>query len=55
MAPEYSRCSPPVVKEVTKAAYRGGAQGLVISRKYSEMKLANLGAVGEALREMKVV
>jgi hypothetical protein len=43
-----------VVKEVTKAAYRGGAQGLVISRKYSEMKLANLAAGGDAWREMKM-
>ncbi len=51
---EYSQCTPPVIKEVTKAAYRGGAQGLVISRKYSEMKLANLAAVGAALREMKI-
>jgi hypothetical protein len=50
----FSQCTPPVVKEVTKAAYRGGAQGLVISRKYSEMKLANLAAVGDALREMKL-
>jgi len=40
---------------VTKAAYRGGAQGLVISRKYSEMKLAKLAAVGDALRELKIV
>ena len=55
MAVEYSKCSPPVIREVTKAAYRGGGQGLVISRKYSEMKLANLGAVGDALREMKIV
>ncbi|MGO9259146.1 MAG: hypothetical protein ACLQU1_22920 [Bryobacteraceae bacterium] len=51
----FSRCTPPVIREVTKAAYRGGAQGLVISRKYSEMKLANLAAVGDALREMKIV
>jgi hypothetical protein len=43
-----------VIKEVTQAAYRGGGQGLVISRKYSEMKLANLAAVGDALREMKI-
>jgi hypothetical protein len=50
----FSRCTPPVIREVTKAAYRGGAQGLVISRKYSEMKLANLAAVGDALREMKI-
>jgi hypothetical protein len=50
----FSRCTPPVINEVTKAAFRGGAQGLVISRKYSEMKLANLAAVGDALREMKI-
>jgi hypothetical protein len=55
MDPNFSRCTPPVIKEVTMAAYRGGAQGLVISRKYSEMKLANLAAVGDALREMKIV
>jgi hypothetical protein len=52
---EYSHCTPPTMKEVTMAAYRGGAQGLVISRKYSEMKLANLSAVGDAIREMKIV
>lgn len=52
---EYSQCTPPVTKEVTKAAFLAGGKGLVISRKYSEMKLANLAAVGDALRELKVV
>lgn len=52
---EFSRCSPPVVNACTKACFRGGAKGLVISRKDSEMKLANLAAVGDALREMKIV
>jgi hypothetical protein len=51
MDPKFSRCTPPVIKEVTKAAFKG----LVISRKYSEMKLANLSAVGDALREDKIV
>ena len=55
MDPKFSRCTPPVIKEVTKEAFRGGGKGLVISRKYSEMKLANLSAVGEALRENKIV
>jgi hypothetical protein len=50
----FSRSTPPVIKDVTMQAYRGGAQGLVISRKYSEMKLTNLSAVGDALREMKI-
>jgi hypothetical protein len=49
------KCTPEGTKAVTLAAYRGGAQGLVISRKYSEMTLANLGGVGEALRELKLV
>lgn len=55
MPVEYSHSSPPVVEAVTKAAIQGGGKGLVISRKYSEMYLANLAAVGDALREMKVV
>jgi hypothetical protein len=46
---------PPVIRECTKAAFRGGAKGLVISRKYSEMNLVNLAAVGDALREMRIV
>jgi hypothetical protein len=49
------KCTPEGTKAVVLAAYRGGAQGLVISRKYSEMMLANLGGVGEALRELKLV
>jgi hypothetical protein len=52
---QFSRSSPPVVNECTKACFRGGGKGLVISRKYSEMKLANLAAVGDALREIGIV
>ena len=51
---QFSRSSPPVVNECTKACFRGGCQGLVISRKYSEMKLANLAAVGAALKEIGI-
>lgn len=51
---QFSRCSPPVVNECTKACFRGGAEGLVISRKYSEMRLENLAAVGAALREIGI-
>ncbi len=29
-----------------------GAQGVVLSRKYSEMRLANLAGVGEALKRL---
>jgi hypothetical protein len=35
--------------------FPGGGTDLVISRKYSGMKLANLAAVGDALREMKII
>jgi hypothetical protein len=52
---DYSKVTPQSVKEVILAAYRGGGQGLVISRKYSETTLANLSAVGEALHELKLV
>jgi hypothetical protein len=52
---DYSKVTPQGVKDCIVAAYRGGAQGLVLSRKYSETTLANLTAAGQALRELKVV
>jgi hypothetical protein len=51
---DYSKVTPESVKEVIGAAYRGGAQGLVLSRKYSETTLANLRAAGEVLAELGV-
>lgn len=51
----YTQCTPESTRDAVLAAYRGGAQGLVISRKYSEMRLANLGAVGDTLRELRLV
>jgi hypothetical protein len=41
------------VREAVKAAFSAGAQGVVLSRKYSEMKLANLSGAGEGLRQTK--
>jgi len=38
-----------------KAAFRGGADGVILSRKYSEMRLANLSGAGAGLREAGVV
>ena len=35
----------------TMAALEAGAHGIILSRKYSEMRLANLEAVGRAVRE----
>lgn len=51
---DYSKVTPEGVKDVIRAAYRGGAQGLVLSRKYSETTLANLRAAGEVVRELGV-
>ncbi len=47
---DYSKVTPQSVKEVILAALRGGAPGLVLSRKFSETTLANLTAAGDALR-----
>ena len=32
-------------------ALKGGADGIILSRKYSEMRLENLAAAGRAFRE----
>ena len=46
------RTEPSDVKAAVLAAFRAGAAGVVLSRKYAEMKLTNLGGAGEALREL---
>lgn len=43
---------PSDVKAAVLAAFRAGAPGVVLSRKYSEMRLANLAAVSDALHEL---
>jgi len=42
------------VRESARQAFRAGVQGIVISRKYSEMRLDSLSGVGDAIRESKV-
>lgn len=51
----HSKCTPGGTKAVVKAAFQGGADGVILSRKYSEMKLANLRGAGDAVRELKLV
>jgi hypothetical protein len=46
------RTAPSDVKAAVLAAFRAGAPGVVLSRKYAEMKLTNLGGAGEALQEL---
>lgn len=50
-----AKCTPEGTKAAVKAAFKGGADGIILSRKYSEMKLANLRAAGMALRELELV
>jgi len=50
--PNQKKTQPSDVKAAVKAALTSGASGVILSRKYSEMKLANLAAAGEALREL---
>jgi len=43
--------SPGDAYAATLAAFKGGAHGVILSRKYSEMDLADLDAAGRAIRE----
>jgi hypothetical protein len=46
-----SKSSPEGTKAAVLAALRAGADGVLLSRKYSEMKLANLRGAGAAIKE----
>src|SRR5215813_11193463 len=48
------KTQPSDVRAAVRAALTSGAAGVILSRKYSEMKLANLGAAGEALKDIGV-
>ena len=45
------KATPDDTYAATYAALKGGAQGVILSRKYSEMMLANLEAAGSAARD----
>jgi hypothetical protein len=47
--------APADVREAVKAAFRARSDGVILSRKYSEMRLANLSGAGDGLREAGVV
>lgn len=44
--------TPEDVADAVRQAFQGGADGIILSRKYSEMRLANLSAAGAAIREL---
>jgi hypothetical protein len=50
-----SHCTPESVALAVKAAFSGGAQGIILSRNYTEMKPENLSGAGKALRELGMI
>ncbi len=48
------KTTPDDVYAAVKAAIAGGAHGIILSRKYSEMKLDNIRGAGRALRDLKL-
>ena len=46
------KTQPDDVYQAVKAAFAAGAHGVILSRKYSEMRLDNLRAAGRAVREL---
>jgi hypothetical protein len=51
-APGEKHTKPDDVRGAIKAAFNAGANGVVLSREYHEMWLANLSAAGETLRQI---
>ena len=51
-APSHSKSSPKGTQDAVVAAFQGGADGIILSRKYSEMKLSNLAGAGAAIRQL---
>ncbi|HMI42339.1 MAG TPA: family 10 glycosylhydrolase [Gemmatimonadaceae bacterium] len=49
------KSQPADVYEAVKAAFAEGAHGVLLSRKYSEMRLDNIRAAGRAVRDLKLV
>ena len=49
-AAEHSKSTPEGTRDAVAAALKAGANGVLLSRKYSEMKLANLRGAGMATR-----
>jgi len=53
--PGQGHCTPESVGQAVKAVFKGGAQGIILSRNYIEMKPENLSGAGAALRELGVI
>jgi hypothetical protein len=51
---EPAQCSREGVWDAVRAAFAGGAQGVVLSRKWSETQLDHLAGASDAIRELAV-
>ena len=49
---DHSKSTPQGTKDAVLAAFQAGAHGVLLSRKYSEMRLANLSGAGEAIKQL---
>jgi hypothetical protein len=49
------KTTPEDVYRAVEAAFQGGAHGVLLSRKYSEMRLDNIRGAGRAIRELKAM
>ncbi len=47
-----TNCTRDGVKAAVLAAFAGGAQRVVLSREYSEMRLDNPAGAGDAMKEL---
>ena len=50
-----SRCTPESVKASVLGAFQGGANGVILSRNYSEMDPTHLAGAGAALKELGLI
>ena len=48
------KTQPSDVRNAVKAAFNAGAPGVILSRKYSEMRLENLSGAGAALKDLGI-
>ncbi|HMF77064.1 MAG TPA: hypothetical protein VK604_15505 [Bryobacteraceae bacterium] len=51
-AKDESKSTPGGTRDVVLAAFNGGSDGVILSRKYSEMSLTNLKGAGSAIRQL---
>jgi hypothetical protein len=51
-AANHSKCTPKGTEDAVAAAFKANADGVILSRKYSEMMLANLKGAGNAVRKL---